>query len=155
RAGGPRPPRARGRQLARALLAGADRALARRTRPGAGSRTQGCATGIHPRGARALVDDERHAGRSAAPSRAGGAPLCDTAALGPAGGAARLPGAGVAGAGHVAPPRTVFARSTQEKRRMTTHKIRLGVIGANPIVGWAPRAHLPALVASPDVELTA
>ena len=38
---------------------------------------------------------------------------------------------------------------------MTTHKIRLGVIGANPNVGWAPRAHLPALVASPDVELTA
>jgi len=38
---------------------------------------------------------------------------------------------------------------------MTTHKIRLGVIGANPTVGWAPRAHLPALVASPDVELTA
>ena len=38
---------------------------------------------------------------------------------------------------------------------MTTHKIRLGVIGANPNVGWAPRAHLPALAASPDVELTA
>ena len=38
---------------------------------------------------------------------------------------------------------------------MITHKIRLGVIGANPNVGWAPRAHLPALVASPDVELTA
>jgi predicted dehydrogenase len=38
---------------------------------------------------------------------------------------------------------------------MTMHKIRLGVIGANPNVGWAPRAHLPALVASPDVELTA
>src|SRR5262245_16127631 len=38
---------------------------------------------------------------------------------------------------------------------MATHKIRLGVIGANPNVGWAPRGHLPALVASPDVELTA
>ncbi len=38
---------------------------------------------------------------------------------------------------------------------MATPKIRLGVIGANPNVGWAPRAHLPALVASPDVELTA
>jgi hypothetical protein len=24
---------------------------------------------------------------------------------------------------------------------MTTHKIRFGVIGANPNVGWAPRAH--------------
>src|SRR5215510_12448960 len=44
---------------------------------------------------------------------------------------------------------------SKEKQRMTTDKIRLGVIGANPNVGWAPRAHLPALVASPDVELTA
>ena len=102
--GGPRPPRARGRQLARAHLAGADRALARRTRPGAGGRTQGRAEGIYPRGAGALVDGERHAGRSAAPSRAGGAPLRDAAALGPALGAARLPRAGVAGTGHVATP---------------------------------------------------
>src|SRR2546430_12545288 len=38
---------------------------------------------------------------------------------------------------------------------MASDKIRLGVIGANPTVGWAPRAHLPALVASPDIELTA
>jgi predicted dehydrogenase len=38
---------------------------------------------------------------------------------------------------------------------MATDKIRLGVIGANPTVGWAPRAHLPALAASPDIELTA
>ncbi len=38
---------------------------------------------------------------------------------------------------------------------MAAQKIRLGVIGANPNVGWAPRAHLPALMASPDVELTA
>ena len=38
---------------------------------------------------------------------------------------------------------------------MASDKIRLGVIGANPTAGWAPRAHLPALVASPDVELTA
>jgi predicted dehydrogenase len=38
---------------------------------------------------------------------------------------------------------------------MVSDKIRLGVIGANPTKGWAPRAHLPALVASPDVELTA
>lgn len=34
-------------------------------------------------------------------------------------------------------------------------KIKLGVIGANPTQGWAPRAHLPALVVSRDVELTA
>lgn len=38
---------------------------------------------------------------------------------------------------------------------MAEAKIRLGVIGANPSVGWAPRSHLPALMASPDVELTA
>jgi len=35
------------------------------------------------------------------------------------------------------------------------NKIRLGVIGANVSKGWGPRAHLPALVASPDFELTA
>ncbi len=34
-------------------------------------------------------------------------------------------------------------------------KIRLGIIGANSHVGWAPRAHLPAIVASPEFELTA
>jgi predicted dehydrogenase len=38
---------------------------------------------------------------------------------------------------------------------MAADKIRLGVIGANPTKGWAARAHLPALVASADVELTA
>ena len=34
-------------------------------------------------------------------------------------------------------------------------KIRLGIIGANIHRGWAPRAHLPAVVASPEFELTA
>jgi len=38
---------------------------------------------------------------------------------------------------------------------MASDKIRLGVIGANPTKGWAPRAHLPAIFASADVELTA
>jgi len=38
---------------------------------------------------------------------------------------------------------------------MASDKIRLGVIGANPSRGWAPRAHLPAIVASPEIELTA
>ncbi|MGE3536876.1 MAG: Gfo/Idh/MocA family protein [Candidatus Tectimicrobiota bacterium] len=38
---------------------------------------------------------------------------------------------------------------------MASDKIRLGVIGANPSAGWAPRAHLPALMASAEVELTA
>ena len=34
-------------------------------------------------------------------------------------------------------------------------KIRLGVIGANIHRGWAVRSHLPALVASPEFDLTA
>lgn len=34
-------------------------------------------------------------------------------------------------------------------------KIRLGIIGANAHRGWAPRSHLPAVVASPEFELTA
>src|SRR5215210_8716236 len=34
-------------------------------------------------------------------------------------------------------------------------KIRLGLIGANIHSNWASRSHLPALMASPDVELTA
>ena len=38
---------------------------------------------------------------------------------------------------------------------MADTKIRLGLIGANIHRGWAPRSHLPALVASPEFELTA
>ena len=34
-------------------------------------------------------------------------------------------------------------------------KIRLGIIGANIHLGWAPRSHLPAVAASPEFELTA
>lgn len=34
-------------------------------------------------------------------------------------------------------------------------KIRLGIIGASPTVGWAHRAHLPAVPASPGFELIA
>jgi len=34
------------------------------------------------------------------------------------------------------------------------HPIRLGIIGASPTVGWAHRSHLPAIVASPEYELT-
>jgi predicted dehydrogenase len=33
-------------------------------------------------------------------------------------------------------------------------KMRLGIIGANVHRGWAPRSHLPAIVASPEFELT-
>lgn len=34
-------------------------------------------------------------------------------------------------------------------------KLRVGVIGANVDAGWSPRAHLPAINALPDLELTA
>ncbi|MDE0355575.1 MAG: Gfo/Idh/MocA family oxidoreductase [Deltaproteobacteria bacterium] len=34
-------------------------------------------------------------------------------------------------------------------------KVKLGVIGANPTRGWGPRGHLPAIVPSRHVELTA
>ena len=34
-------------------------------------------------------------------------------------------------------------------------KIRLGIIGANVHLGWARRSHMPAIVASPEFELTA
>jgi predicted dehydrogenase len=36
-----------------------------------------------------------------------------------------------------------------------THKIRLGFVGANVRATWASQSHFPALLASPDVELTA
>jgi predicted dehydrogenase len=35
------------------------------------------------------------------------------------------------------------------------HKIRLGFVGANVRSNWASQSHFPALLASPDVELTA
>ncbi len=38
---------------------------------------------------------------------------------------------------------------------MASDKIRLGVIGANVRKGWACRSHLPAILSSPDFELTA
>ena len=37
---------------------------------------------------------------------------------------------------------------------MASEKIRIGVIGANISKGWAHRSHLPALLASPEFELT-
>src|SRR5262249_44617561 len=101
RDGGARAPRPRGRKLACADLARSDRALARGTRPGATGRAQGRAEGIHASGAAPLVDGERYPRRSAAPSRAGGAPLRNAAALGATDRTARVPGAGVAGAGYV------------------------------------------------------
>ena len=38
---------------------------------------------------------------------------------------------------------------------MLGDKIRVGIIGANVDYGWAPRAHLPAILALPEFELTA
>ena len=36
-----------------------------------------------------------------------------------------------------------------------TDRIRVGIIGANANYGWSKRAHLPALLGMPDLELTA
>ena len=38
---------------------------------------------------------------------------------------------------------------------MADEKIRLGIIGANATYGWSMRAHLPALLALPEYELSA
>ena len=38
---------------------------------------------------------------------------------------------------------------------MSNDKIRIGIIGANAQYGWGMRAHLPAILALPDYELTA
>ncbi|MBI2887021.1 MAG: Gfo/Idh/MocA family oxidoreductase [Chloroflexi bacterium] len=38
---------------------------------------------------------------------------------------------------------------------MAERKLRIGIVGATPGVGWGPRAHIPAYRALPEVELTA
>ena len=38
---------------------------------------------------------------------------------------------------------------------MTTDKIKIGIIGANPNIGWAGRAHFPALLNLPEFEVAA
>lgn len=38
---------------------------------------------------------------------------------------------------------------------MNSRKIRVGIVGANPHRGWAMHAHIPALMSSPDFEITA
>ena len=38
---------------------------------------------------------------------------------------------------------------------MTTDKIKIGIIGANPNVGWAGRAHFPALLNLPEFNVAA
>src|SRR5262245_44846353 len=71
-------------------------------RRGAGVASEGRAEGVHAGRARALVDDEPNARGALASPRAGAAPFRDSAALGPAIGAARLQRAGLAGAHRVA-----------------------------------------------------
>src|SRR5438270_3878197 len=34
-------------------------------------------------------------------------------------------------------------------------QLRLGVVGANPNVGWASRTHMPAIISLPEYDLTA
>src|SRR5437016_7336493 len=34
-------------------------------------------------------------------------------------------------------------------------QLRLGVVGANPNIGWASRTHMPALLGLPEYEITA
>ena len=69
RDGGAGAPRPRGRQLAGAHLAGADRALAGGPRRGAGSRAEGRAEGVHRR-------TSWRAGRSRARPRSAGSTIC-------------------------------------------------------------------------------
>ncbi|MEY2603670.1 MAG: hypothetical protein QOH31_1451, partial [Verrucomicrobiota bacterium] len=38
---------------------------------------------------------------------------------------------------------------------MTTERIRVGIIGANVRYGWGRDAHIPALSALPEFEITA
>ncbi|MEX2644425.1 MAG: CoA transferase [Acetobacterales bacterium] len=88
RDGRARPPRARGRKLDGAPVAGADGALDPRPRTGEGHRRTHRRRPLEE-GDRAPVDRERHAVRPAAPPGAGAAPVGDAAALGQAGDAAR------------------------------------------------------------------
>ena len=38
---------------------------------------------------------------------------------------------------------------------MGAEKLRVGLIGASVSSGWSPRAHIPALMALPEIELAA
>src|SRR5438034_2179917 len=45
--------------------------------------------------------------------------------------------------------------AVEKEGRMAEEPLRLGVVGANPNVGWASRTHMPALLALSEYELTA
>ena len=86
----------RGRQLAGAHLAGADRQVDRRSGRSAGERRARCARRVHPGRTRTLVDGVRNAVRQAAPPEAGRANVGNPDVLGAAVGAAGLSPAGLA-----------------------------------------------------------
>jgi len=44
---------------------------------------------------------------------------------------------------------------TREASMVTNRKIRVGIVGANPSRGFASIAHIPALQALPDFEISA
>src|ERR1700742_1388271 len=46
-------------------------------------------------------------------------------------------------------------KTKDRKTFMTTEKIRVGIIGANVRYGWGRDAHIPALSALPEFEITA
>src|SRR5947208_16357196 len=48
-----------------------------------------------------------------------------------------------------------MGNSGLRRASMAEEKIRIGIIGANAHYGWSMRAHLPALLALPEYELTA
>jgi len=48
-----------------------------------------------------------------------------------------------------------FTTTRQGKNIMTTEKIRVGIIGASMRNGWGRDAHIPALRALPEFEITA
>ena len=101
RDGGAGPAGPRRRQLAGAHLAGADRALAGRSRPDRAGGAPGGRQGALPGRDRALVDRERHPGRAAAPS---GARPCGSPRPHPIGRAPRPRSAITSRCGRPAPP---------------------------------------------------
>jgi hypothetical protein len=117
RDGGAGAPGARGRQLARAHLAGADRPLDRRLRRGAGKPACGRTQGVRARGDRALVHHERHARRTPAPSGPGRPAVRDAGAVGPPVGAAGIPRAGLAPAAMTAALTTGAGMTNCQSRR--------------------------------------
>src|SRR4029450_9077358 len=48
-----------------------------------------------------------------------------------------------------------MGNSSLRRASMAEDKIHVGIIGANAHYGWSMRAHLPALLALPEYELTA